>query len=655
VTGPGGRPGQVRPAAARSVRPVLAVALVGLAAAAGVAAPVPGDAGAATTTTTTSNPWVPGVNGTLTVGIDRSPTGCNPNSAAGNTWADRLVLGPVLPSTFFVNANDQAVYDPATITQAELQSTTPETVVYTINPKAVWSDGKPVTAEDFIYTWEEERGTTGPVGPPVSATTPKTTAAATTTSLATTPSTSSTAAGTPSSGTDVPGATGTTGPSLGYRQISSIKASNHGLTFTVVFRRPYADWQSLFNELLPAHVLKKTGWSPSCTTLDPAVDLSAGPFVISKVVPGHEIDMVRNRRWWEQEPNLSRLVVMIASGPRQLAQWLRNGTIQVALPAGYDQAYLQTVSSQPSILSQSQPSTTFLELQFSTTSPLTSVTDLRLAVAHAVDRQAVVDKVAGWADSTIVPAASFLAAQTQNGYPAHKPPPLQVSGQPGYTSTTSGKSPTATPFPPTAALGTTDRILTNLGYVKPVGGTWQDVAGKPVTLRVAVDDGDPWAQQAAPELEHQLSVAGFVVDVVSAPDAQSAGTDLSTGAADLALLPMHSSPFPSQAIGWYTTLLGPAGSNGSQDWSGFNDPTLDGLLEKASEELNPIDAAPIYTQVNALLWQDMVALPLFTQPTLLAWSGTTAGVAPDPNVPSLLWSVQTWSTRVPPTSPDTQP
>lgn len=637
------------------MRAALAAALAGLAGAAGVASSAPTPAGAAATTTTTSNPWVPGVNGTLTVGIDQAPTGCNPNSQSGSTWADRLVLGPVLPSTFFVNSNDQAVYDPATITQAELQSTTPETVVYTINPRAVWSDGKPLTAQDFVYTWEQERGTTGPVGPRASPATPKTTA--TTTPALATPAGSPTGAGTVPSSTGVlPGATGTTGPSVGYRQISSVKPSNHGLTFTVVFKRPYADWQSLFNEVLPAHVLRKAGWSPGCTSPDPSLDLSAGPFVISKVVAGHEIDMVRNRRWWEQEPNLSRLDVLIASGPRQLARWLRNGTIQVALPDGYDQTYLQTVTSQPSVFSQSQPSTTFLELQFSTTSPLTSVTDLRLAVAHAVDRQAMIDKVVGWADSTIVPAASFLFAQTQNGYPAHKPPPQQVSGQPGYTPTTvSGKSPTATPFPPNAQLGTTDRMLTNLGYVRPAGGSWQDVAGKPITLRLAVDDGDPWAQQAAAALTHQLGAAGFVVDALTAPDAQSAGADLSSGAADLALVPMRSSPFPSQAIGWYTTLLGPAGTNGSQDWSGFNDPTVDSLLEKASEELNPVDASPIYSQVNTLLWQDMVGLPLFTQPTLLAWSGTTAGVAPDPNVASLLWSAQTWSVRVPPTSPDTQP
>ena len=33
----------------------------------------------------------------------------------------------------------------------------PETIVYTLNPRAVWSDGVPITAADFKYAWLEQR------------------------------------------------------------------------------------------------------------------------------------------------------------------------------------------------------------------------------------------------------------------------------------------------------------------------------------------------------------------------------------------------------------------------------------------------------------------------------------------------------------------
>ena len=41
----------------------------------------------------------------------------------------------------------------------EATSTSPLTIQYVINPKAVWSDGVPVTADDFIYAWQSQRAT----------------------------------------------------------------------------------------------------------------------------------------------------------------------------------------------------------------------------------------------------------------------------------------------------------------------------------------------------------------------------------------------------------------------------------------------------------------------------------------------------------------
>ncbi|HVC14310.1 MAG TPA: ABC transporter substrate-binding protein [Acidimicrobiales bacterium] len=656
MTRPGSGPGLPRRAlvAALVVAVLTGGGLVGAVVSAGPQRPA---ASAATTTgtTTTTNPWVPGTGGTVIVGIDQAPTGCNPNTASGDTWADRLLLEPVLPSAFTVNTNDQPVYDPALITQAELQSTTPETVVYTINPRAVWSDGKPVTAADFEYTWRAERGMGGPVGVPAKSGSSGTAAKskvgdAPPTTVPTTPVVT-----TPVVTTTLPGATGTTGPELGYRQITSVTPSANGRSVTVVFKTPYADWQSLFDDLLPAHVLQRTGWDPHCTTLDPAIDLSAGPFVLRKVVPGKEVVLVRNAKWWEQLPAVAKIVVRIASGPAELSQWLASGEVDVALPTGYDQHYLQSVTSQPALVSQSQISTTLLQLEFSTTAPYTANVDVRLAIAHAVDRQALVNGVVGWADSTIVPAASHLVTQGQQGYPAHRPPPLQVSGQPGYTKSPSkSTSPTTPAFPPGADLAASTRLLTAAGALRLGAAPWQFPTGTVLAFSLAVDTADPWAEASAPMIVRQLEAAGIAVTLVDAASAQATGLDLASGHADMALLPIHSGSYPSQAISWYTPLLGTPGTGGSQDWSNFDDTSLNALLEKASQELNPVDAAPLYTHADAALWQQMVALPLFAQPTLFAWSGLVAGVNANADGPSLMWTAQDWAVRVPPDSPSAQ-
>lgn len=554
-------------------------------------------------------PWVAGVGGSIVLGIPRAPTGCNPNTPDGATWANQLVLDAVLPSAFFVNPSGQSVYDQSVIDSAELQNVSPQTIVYTIDPKATWSDGVPLTSADFIYAWQQQRGSFGS-GP-----------AATT---------------------------------AGYRDIQSVTGSNNGKTVTVVFKTPYADWQRLFAYLLPAHVLERTGWNPSCTTVDPAIDLSAGPFVIEQVVPGKEIDLVRNPKWWGTKPNLDRLVIRVGSGAAQLAGWLGTGRAQVVLPAGFDAGFLNGVASQPRSDSSSDISFTILQLAFSTTGLATADVRVRTALAHAIDRQALVNQEAGWADTSIAPAASHFYSQAQTTYPTPKPAPPQIASQPDYSPPPTSNVPTAAqPFPTTADLAATTRGLTAAGYTIGPDGRWISATGQVLQLRLAVDTEDAWAVRAAGSIAYQLDGAGIGLTLVPEPDLNAAGMALASGAADLALLPYQASPYPTQALAWFTPSLGLAGQGGSEDWTGFDDPELNQLLTKAAQELNPDTAQPLYTEADALLWTQMVALPLFAEPTALAWSRSTTGITANPAGPGLLWNPESWAIVVPPSSPNT--
>ena len=108
-------------------------------------------------------------------------------------------------------------------------------------------------------------------------------------------------------------------------------------------------------------------------------------------------------------------------------------------------------------------------------------------------------------------------------------------------------------------------------------------------------------------------------------------------------------------MAWYTTLLGPAGKNGSQDWTGYSNSQFDRLVETASQQLNPDTAAGYYTQADTQLWDDMVSLPLFAEPTALVWSRTIGGVTPMPRSDSLLWYAQLWAVRAPESTSNTTP
>jgi peptide/nickel transport system substrate-binding protein len=136
------------------------------------------------------------------------------------------------------------------VTGAELTSTDPQTVVFTINPKATWSDGVPVDADDFIYNWQIAR--TG--------------------------------------ATDVDGS-----PIQGFNDaladsIASVTGSDSGKTVTAVFKQPNVEWKfgRVFNILIPAHIARRVGFNSGFERFDPAVEVSDAPFRLGTYNPGKD-------------------------------------------------------------------------------------------------------------------------------------------------------------------------------------------------------------------------------------------------------------------------------------------------------------------------------------------------------------------------------
>ncbi len=104
-----------------------------------------------------------------------------------------------------------------------LTSTSPQVVVYQANHKAVWQDGVPFNADDFVYNWQAQSGLP--------------------------------------QYTDVGGIAFDAASNAGYRQIKDITSSPDKFTVTTTYSTPFADWRSLFSTMAPAHVMSKIGWN----------------------------------------------------------------------------------------------------------------------------------------------------------------------------------------------------------------------------------------------------------------------------------------------------------------------------------------------------------------------------------------------------------
>ena len=98
--------------------------------------------------------------------------------------------------------------DPTLLISADVTSNDPFTVTYKIRPEASWTDNAPIAADDFWYLWRQMVSQPGVVDP------------------------------------------------AGYDLITGVQSIDGGKTAVVTFSQPYPAWRELFNDLLPAHIVK---------------------------------------------------------------------------------------------------------------------------------------------------------------------------------------------------------------------------------------------------------------------------------------------------------------------------------------------------------------------------------------------------------------
>ena len=283
-------------------RRLLALAPAGLAllaALAGTGAPRPAGAASTTTSTSTTTTVPAGATtttlagpprvkkgGVVTIAVPCLPTQFNPNTPAGVGSATAMVTAQLWPSPFVVGPGDAE--EPSTaFDSAELVGVKPETIVYTIAKAARWSDGTPITSADFVEEWKAQLA----YGPQMPATDPLT----------------------------------------GYRDIASVTGSSNGKVVTVVFAKPYADWEGLFASLVPAEVARRYGWVKGFAGSDPAHLLSGGPYEVTSVVPGKRLVLGRNPQYWGNPPTLDKIVFEVVRNESRIESDLVRGRIDLAL------------------------------------------------------------------------------------------------------------------------------------------------------------------------------------------------------------------------------------------------------------------------------------------------------------------------------------
>ncbi|MGH9057067.1 MAG: ABC transporter substrate-binding protein [Acidimicrobiales bacterium] len=346
----------------------------------------------------------------LSYGLAAVPPGnWNVLAAGADTPALTQVVDQVWPSVFHTGPNFSPRLDTTFVTSATETSSVPQTIVYRINPKAVWSDGTPITGADFAYTWQAQSGQAG--------------------------------------FSDVGGKPYTPASTAGYSQISAVRftASSPDVV-TVVFSAPYADWHSLFSHIIPAHVAERVGFDAGFT--DPVADLvSGGPYEVVSYDPTGTVRLVRNPGYWGPPAAAPALDFVFVPDPAQIGAALRAGQLSCA-GVQADASTLSPLRKSAALAVRVAPGDEYLDLDFRESGGPLAADTLRAAVSAAINRAGLVSHVVGAVDPGAAPVANRFLVPGQPGYHAGGPVPPPVSAGAGAHTATplrlvSGQDPLA--------------------------------------------------------------------------------------------------------------------------------------------------------------------------------------------------------------------
>ncbi|MFI0814625.1 ABC transporter family substrate-binding protein [Streptomyces sp. NPDC021098] len=583
--------------------------------------------------------------GTLRWALDARPATFNAFQSSADDGTERIA-GAVLPALHTLDARGRPQLNTDYLESAEVVSREPkQVVVYRLNPKAVWSDGRPLGAEDFSAQWKALRGTENAYW---------------------------------------------TARNAGYDRIARIQPGEKAHEVKVTFAKPYTDWRSLFTPLYPKSVMS----NPAVFNAGAAKGLavSSGPFMVRKV-GDTSVTLVRNPRWWGDRARLNRLVfdavpagkraAALVDGSVDMAEVDRSTArrIQAAEPAGKRAAGAKlhpsgkagapkqetqapdATGATDATRDRTEPdraeggkaqgaerSTTVALRRYSlrtaldpaytqlaingTKGPLADER-VRRAVARAIDRQALAKSVLKPFGLPTEPLGNHLLMSEQKGYKDHSgalgSPDAQAAQslladagwRPGGSSarqkSVDGKTDDRgrqQPSPASPAAGDAGRA----GRSHPAV---VQKKGRPLVLRFVVpaDSGDASVRAVGTRISRMLEEIGVRTEITKVKSDAFFKDHIANGKYDLALYSWPASAYPATDGRPIYAKPQPA-ADGSlvveQNYTRVGTDQIDQLFDQALSELDGGASRALVGRADARIWAAAGSIPLYQPPQLVA-------------------------------------
>jgi peptide/nickel transport system substrate-binding protein len=538
--------------------------------------------------------------GPVSVSVDESLETFNNNTSAANNTANAYFYPLWTPSPFFTDSDFSLKVDKDYLESVTVTSTNPQVIEYRWRPDAVWSDGAPVGCKDMYLLY-------------LAAVTP----------------------------VKINGAPAFDSAPTGYNQISKLQCAPDGKTVTVTFGTPYADYRGLWSiagltgaQLLPAHILEQRTGIPDITKIpldrdtpevrkaadfythgwagafDPAVDLSAGPYLLQGFTRDQQATLVRNPRWWGNPGGPSKITTTSVTDSQAAVAQLLDREVPVIAPQA-DPAIAEQVRAGGDFDVFARGGQTYEHLDFNMGRPLFGQhPQLRHAVAACVNRPDIVTKLVRGIDPSAKPLGNLLINPNEVGYSDHY-----------------------------AGVGTGDvarakKLMEDAGWKLGPDGVYAKDG-----VRASFQIGHKLVNRRAQTVElMQASCKPAGIEIIDDGSQAFNDQDLPAGNFDAALFAWTGSSIKSNLTPNYTSRA----NGGVVNYDNYSNPQVDALLAKANTQLDFTQRLATFNQADQLMAKDMASLPLFqlvdfacSDPSLRPVSYLSTG--------GVLWNAFAWT------------
>ena len=535
--------------------------------------------------------------GTITAAVDADYTAYNDQTATGNgTWNAYVHNGT--KKNFWKYDPEGGVLPDEEFGTFEKTSDDPLTIEYTIGDDTAWSDGEPIDCDDIMLEWASMSGKT----------------------------------------TNAAGESIFSGASTnGYELIEKPDCEPGDKQFTIVYTDPYIDWQSIISGgNVPAHIAAEqggltseelitaiknddvaalqpvadfwnTGWAynPGELPEDRSLIPSSGPYLLDSWVGAQSITLKANPDYYGTPPKTETIVLRILDSDQQVPA-LQNGEIDLMNPANptvdtVDQ--LAALEGQVTTETGANLSWSHVDMQMGAGRPFEKL-EVRQAFAKCIPRQLIVDNL-------IKPTNPDAVTQDlREFFPADED--YESAREEAFPEDMFGEQ----------DLAGAEALLQQAGVTTPL------------TVRLMHAD-DPTRNELAALIKSECDKVGFSITDFTPPDWGNRLSD-DTGSYDAAMFGWAGSGVIASGQSIYVTA-------GDQNFYGYSNPEVDELWGQVVTSTEVDAARELLVQMEALLWEDVFNVPLYTNTNLVSYANGIEGVRLNASQNGVTFNMSEWS------------